>query len=237
MRTQNGQSTSGTRMGRVSRMLEMRNTRSRLAQQKASPRVVGCRVTYTPPPSCRSPPPSWSASALRDDDALVHVGAQQSSPSLPFSQPLLPAVPASPPQVGMSAHHAEPATSGQQGKHTVPPDVEQRHAQLDDWQKKMHQRFRREMMGQLPDELPPLSPMQGTDAGIRDAEGRGRYSDLHQKPQMDGNYYAAHAHDKYHAGPPPMHQFVDPAGMLAHHDLQNSPAVTAGGGTFDCRCF
>lgn len=132
------------------------------------------RVFFHP---CRSPPPNWSTPAPRDDEAPAR------------SQPVLPAAPASP-QIGASPQHAESATNGE-GKRSGPPDVIP-HAQLDNWQKKMHERFRREMAGQLPEELPPLSPMRSPHTGIREAERHGQHSD----PHSSGNHYAAHEHDE-----------------------------------------
>ena len=134
-------------------------------------RQVGTRLTSSVFDLCRSPPPNWSTPAPRDDEAPAR------------SQPVLQAAPASP-QIGASPQHAEYATNGE-GK----PDVIL-HAQLDNWQKKMHERFRREMAGQLPEELPPLSPMRSPHTGIREVERHGQPSE----PHSSGNNYAAHQH-------------------------------------------
>jgi hypothetical protein len=141
----------------------------------------------------RSPPPSWSTPGAHDDGAYVQARMHQPSPSLAFARsPRLPAVPTT---LQTAAENGGRAGEGDD-EHAGPrpaASVGVEHVHLADWQKKMHQRFRMEMVGQgLPDELPPFSPMRSPDASgpRRDPGGRQPLAQ-YDKPYENGNYPAS----------------------------------------------
>ena len=89
-------------------------------------------------------------------------GSHNASPSLGPFRPFLPSVPATPHTLSTArAPDRDLAEAGVTGNgDAVPRTPDERRAQLQQWQNKMHAQFRKEMMGKHAADLPPL-PLNG----------------------------------------------------------------------------